>query len=293
MTGGLITTIAVVSGGSGYTSVPTVTISGGGGTGASAIANVVGGVVTGITITSAGTGYASNPTITISNPTSNAFVEVGATVQLFRTQVDANGNPVSGPLGMPVLVNTLTNTAGGIVAIADINLSTATLTTPGVVIPDGKYVYTAVVTDLAGNVSQMSPRSQVVTIDTSTPPTLAQPVLVSNTARCQQQRHRCEQFRCDGDGDGDDQRQHGPRDRRHVRRLWLHDRARSHAQRRWRQRGNSYGRPDERRGHRDQHHQRRHGLHLGPDRRDREPPLERAGVQRLQCPARCHGGTLS
>ena len=92
VTGGVVTTIAIVSGGSGYTSVPTVTLSGGGGTGASAIATVTGGVVTGITITSGGTGYTSNPTVTISNPTSNAFVEVGATVQLFRIPVNANGN---------------------------------------------------------------------------------------------------------------------------------------------------------------------------------------------------------
>ena len=83
---------------------------------------MTGGVVTGITITSGGTGYTSNPTVTISNPTSNAFVEVGATVQLFRTPVDPHGNPT----GPTVLANTLTNTAGGIVAIADVNLGNAT-----------------------------------------------------------------------------------------------------------------------------------------------------------------------
>ena len=123
VTGGVITTIAVVSGGSGYTSVPTVTISGGGGTGASAIAIVTGGVVTGITITSAGIGYTSNPTVTISTPTSNAFVEVGATVQLFRTAVDAIGNPIIPGKRRCWSTRSRTRPAGSC-AIADINQST-------------------------------------------------------------------------------------------------------------------------------------------------------------------------
>ena len=52
--------------GSGYTSAPTVTISGGGGSGAAVTANVVGGAVTTYTITNAGSGYTSNPTVTVS-----------------------------------------------------------------------------------------------------------------------------------------------------------------------------------------------------------------------------------
>ena len=76
-----------------------------------------------------------------------------------------------------MLVNTLTNTAGGVVQIPDINQSLpALLETPGPVIPDGTYVYTDVVTDLAGNASQPSPASPVITIDTAIlvapPPTL-------------------------------------------------------------------------------------------------------------------------
>ncbi|MBV9083823.1 MAG: flagellar hook-basal body complex protein, partial [Acidobacteriaceae bacterium] len=56
----------VTTGGSGYTSAPTVTISGGGGSGATAVAQLSGGVVTGITITNPGTGYTSVPTISFS-----------------------------------------------------------------------------------------------------------------------------------------------------------------------------------------------------------------------------------
>jgi formylglycine-generating enzyme required for sulfatase activity len=58
--------IGVKTGGSGYTSAPTVTISGGGGAGASATASVTGGAVTAITITNAGTGYSSVPNVVFS-----------------------------------------------------------------------------------------------------------------------------------------------------------------------------------------------------------------------------------
>ena len=77
-----------------------------------------------------------------------------------------------------MLVNTLTSTAGGVVQIADINQSIpALLQTPGAVIPDGTYVYSAVVTDMAGNASPPGPSSPVITIDTAIlvapPPTVA------------------------------------------------------------------------------------------------------------------------
>jgi hypothetical protein len=65
VSGGALTSVPVTSGGAGYTSAPPVTISGGGGAGASAIANVVGGTVVSITITSGGTGYQSAPTVVV------------------------------------------------------------------------------------------------------------------------------------------------------------------------------------------------------------------------------------
>jgi hypothetical protein len=57
---------AVGAGGTGYTTPPTVTLTGGGGTGATATATVVSGAVTAITITAAGTGYTSVPTVVFS-----------------------------------------------------------------------------------------------------------------------------------------------------------------------------------------------------------------------------------
>lgn len=66
---GSLTTIKVTSGGTGYTSAPTVTIDaptgGGGGTTATATATVLGGAVTAITITNGGSNYVAIPKVTI------------------------------------------------------------------------------------------------------------------------------------------------------------------------------------------------------------------------------------
>ena len=60
---GSVSTISVITGGSNYSSAPLIDISGGGGSGASAVATVSEGVVTGITIISGGSGYTSNPKV--------------------------------------------------------------------------------------------------------------------------------------------------------------------------------------------------------------------------------------
>ncbi|MBV9957862.1 MAG: hypothetical protein JO360_05540, partial [Acidobacteria bacterium] len=62
---GQVTSLRVTSAGSGYTSAPTVEISGGGGTGATATAQVQNGAIA-LTLTGGGTGYTSDPTVTIS-----------------------------------------------------------------------------------------------------------------------------------------------------------------------------------------------------------------------------------
>jgi hypothetical protein len=64
--------LSMTSGGSGYTTAPTVTFSGGGGTGASATANVAIGAVASLTMTSAGSGYTSAPTVVFSSGTATA-----------------------------------------------------------------------------------------------------------------------------------------------------------------------------------------------------------------------------
>ena len=66
-----LATFTITNFGSGYTARPTVTITGGGGTGATAnaIFNNITNVITGLSITNPGTGYTSTPTITFSAPT--------------------------------------------------------------------------------------------------------------------------------------------------------------------------------------------------------------------------------
>ena len=59
--------ITVTDGGSGYTSDPTVTISGGNGSGATATPSIVGGILKQVFVTNGGTGYTSTPTVTISS----------------------------------------------------------------------------------------------------------------------------------------------------------------------------------------------------------------------------------
>jgi len=59
----VITAIAVAAGGTGYSVAPSVVITGGGGSGASATAVLTNGVVTGVTVTAGGTNYTSAPTV--------------------------------------------------------------------------------------------------------------------------------------------------------------------------------------------------------------------------------------
>jgi hypothetical protein len=68
VTSAKVTGIAVTAQGFGYTSTPTVTISGGGGTGATAVAVITNGQVTGISVTAQGSGYTSAPTVTVAAP---------------------------------------------------------------------------------------------------------------------------------------------------------------------------------------------------------------------------------
>jgi len=75
-----VTSIIVTNPGSGYTSTPSVSITGGGGTGATAIAIISNQIVTGITITNVGDNYTSYPSVSITGgggtgATALAFVD--------------------------------------------------------------------------------------------------------------------------------------------------------------------------------------------------------------------------
>ncbi|HLZ34254.1 MAG TPA: hypothetical protein VKP13_09560 [Nitrospira sp.] len=60
---GSLATVSVVAGGTGYTAVPTVSFSGGGGTSATATASILGGAVSAVTLTALGSGFTSAPTV--------------------------------------------------------------------------------------------------------------------------------------------------------------------------------------------------------------------------------------
>lgn len=61
-----VESITIVNAGSGFTSVPTITISGGGGTGATATCEILNGEIFKVTVTAPGDGYTSAPTVTVS-----------------------------------------------------------------------------------------------------------------------------------------------------------------------------------------------------------------------------------
>jgi alpha-tubulin suppressor-like RCC1 family protein len=108
VSGGGVTGVAMMSGGSGYLAAPKVMFSGGGGTGAAATAVVSGGVVTGVTVTSAGTGYTSPPQVWIAAGLDVVEVAAGDhhTLMLMADgSVYACGRNTSGQLGDGTLVS--------------------------------------------------------------------------------------------------------------------------------------------------------------------------------------------
>ncbi len=88
-----VTAVAVTHAGSGYTTAPTVAITGGGGTGALATATMVSGVVTGISVTNPGSGYTSRPTVTLSGGGGSG----AAAVALSGTVPYSSTNPPTTP----------------------------------------------------------------------------------------------------------------------------------------------------------------------------------------------------
>jgi hypothetical protein len=89
-----VSSILITTTGTGYTSVPTISIVGGGGTGATATAELANGQVVSITITNGGKGYTSGPRVVISPPSPGGFTAT-ATISLtgsdYAVFVDSQG----------------------------------------------------------------------------------------------------------------------------------------------------------------------------------------------------------
>ena len=104
-----VSSITVNSGGTGFTSVPAVTITGGGGSGATATANLTTGVGS-ITVTSGGAGYTSAPTVTLSLPPGGG---TRATATATVTGGAVSGFTIINPGSGYLIPPTVTITGGG------------------------------------------------------------------------------------------------------------------------------------------------------------------------------------
>ncbi|MFY7883874.1 MAG: hypothetical protein ACOVOV_03390, partial [Dolichospermum sp.] len=122
ITPGQIKSIYLSNGGTGYATVPTITFTGGGGSGAAATAFITGGVITRIVVTSTGSNYSSAPTVVITSATGTGAV---ATANV------SAGKVMSGPVTLSLSSNYDGTLYEGIfpIAISDIGqTATNTLT---------------------------------------------------------------------------------------------------------------------------------------------------------------------
>lgn len=124
----VVGSVIIVNGGSGYTTAPTVTFTGGGGTGATATAVVENGAVVSVTITDPGSGYTTAPTVTFSAPTSGTTAT--GTVNL-AAQLNVLAGQYANPTSKTYFF--ITSTAAGVAtyqpnksAFACVNSPTAT-----------------------------------------------------------------------------------------------------------------------------------------------------------------------
>ena len=133
---GNVVVISVTNPGSGYTNVPAVTITGGGGSSANAIAKLGSGLVSAIAITEAGTGYTATPTVTISAPTGANGVNATAVAGFLTFKTGAVGVLITaGGTGYTSAPNvTITGAGTGANAVAVVNGGVVTqvvVTNPG------------------------------------------------------------------------------------------------------------------------------------------------------------------
>lgn len=116
---GRVVEVGVANAGTGYTEVPAVTFSGGGGSGAAATAAISGGSVTAITMTNVGGSYETVPSVFLAVPRRTilmAGVNTGTEVVTYTSHGMANGEAIkyyaNGGTAMGGLTNATTYYAG-------------------------------------------------------------------------------------------------------------------------------------------------------------------------------------
>lgn len=115
--GALTGSLTITNGGSGYSSTPNVSISGGGGdpSGATANVTIVNGQITGITV-NGGTGYTSAPTITIADPT-GVVVSITSPGSNYDPTQTYNVNVSGGAANTPFTGTLQVNQAGSVTGV--------------------------------------------------------------------------------------------------------------------------------------------------------------------------------
>lgn len=146
-----VTSVSLSGTGTGYEGRPLVKITGGGGTGATAMAdfNVATGQVTGITVTSPGSGYTSAPTVTVAGGGGTALTATAA--------IGAVSGGGLTKIGAGILTLTQANTFTGPIAINGGKLAFG-----------GSYAANAVSVGAAGTLSVAQPANPVGTLTVST-----------------------------------------------------------------------------------------------------------------------------
>jgi predicted outer membrane repeat protein len=114
---GGVFSVTVTDGGKGFTKAPTVTITGGGGTGATGTAVIADGKVVGVTITNPGTGYIAPPTITFSGG-GGKNAAATANLTLGSSTLDVTGAVVTDNRSLDAIGGGIANSGDGVVNIA-------------------------------------------------------------------------------------------------------------------------------------------------------------------------------
>jgi phage tail sheath protein FI len=127
-----VSAISVTNLGNNYTSAPTVSFSGGGGSGAAATAVLTNGVGS-ISVTTGGTGYSSAPTVTLSAPQTAGGIQATATATVAAGVITGFTvtNPGSGYSSPPAVAIAGAGTGGAGTAVLAGRVGSVTITNPG------------------------------------------------------------------------------------------------------------------------------------------------------------------